>query len=64
MLDVFRTEPLPADHPFWHHPGIVVTPHIAAITLQDDTVVQIVGKIRDMERGVPVSGVVDRGSGY
>ncbi|HEU0229301.1 MAG TPA: glyoxylate/hydroxypyruvate reductase A [Burkholderiaceae bacterium] len=64
MLDVFRTEPLPADHPFWRHPGIVVTPHVAAITLQDDTVAQIVGKIRDMERGVAVSGVVNRGSGY
>src|SRR6267378_1485652 len=30
VLDVFRDEPLPAGHPFWHHPRIVVTPHVAA----------------------------------
>ncbi|MEI9985023.1 MAG: NAD(P)-dependent oxidoreductase [Aliidongia sp.] len=30
--DVFQTEPLPADHPFWDHPRIVVTPHVAALT--------------------------------
>src|SRR5262249_32663936 len=31
-LDVFATEPLPADHPFWRHPRVIVTPHIAAMT--------------------------------
>ncbi|CEO40556.1 D-2-hydroxyacid dehydrogenase [Photobacterium kishitanii] len=30
FLDVFKHEPLPADHPFWHHPQITITPHIAA----------------------------------
>jgi len=31
-LDVFRTEPLPTDHPFWAHPSVTVTPHIASST--------------------------------
>lgn len=63
-LDVFREEPLPADHPFWQHPGITVTPHISARTLRDSTVEQITGKIRDHAAGRPVSGVVDRSRGY
>ncbi|MEP6556964.1 MAG: glyoxylate/hydroxypyruvate reductase A [Burkholderiales bacterium] len=63
-LDVFRTEPLPADHPFWAHPKIVVTPHTSARTLRDDTIAQIAGKIEAVERGEPIRGVVDRGRGY
>ena len=63
-LDVFRTEPLPADHPFWRHPGITVTPHAAARTLRHESIAQIAGKIRAMERGEPVTGVVERERGY
>ena len=44
-LDVFRTEPLPADHPFWRHPKITVTPHTSARTLRDESIAQIAGKI-------------------
>ena len=63
-LDVFRTEPLPPEHPFWRHPKITVTPHTSARTLRDETIAQIAGKIRAFERGEPVAGVVDVDRGY
>jgi glyoxylate/hydroxypyruvate reductase len=63
-LDVFRTEPLPAGHPFWHHPGITVTPHTSARTLRDESIAQIAGKILGLERGEPIAGVVDLKRGY
>ena len=63
-LDVFRTEPLPAEHPFWKHPKITVTPHTSARTLRDGTVAQIAHKIRALRRGEPIAGVVDRQRGY
>ena len=63
-LDVFRTEPLPPEHPFWGHPKITVTPHTSARTLRDESVAQIAGKILALERGEPVAGVVDIERGY
>jgi glyoxylate/hydroxypyruvate reductase len=63
-LDVFRNEPLPPEHPFWRHPRITVTPHIAGLTVPEDTVAQIAAKIDRLERGLPVSGLVDRAQGY
>jgi glyoxylate/hydroxypyruvate reductase A len=63
-LDVFHEEPLPPDHAFWHHPRITVTPHVSAITLVDASAVQIAAKIRRLEQGLPVTGVVDRERGY
>lgn len=64
MLDVFRTEPLPSEHPFWRHPRITVTPHTSARTLRDESIVQIAGKIAAMERGEPIAGIVDGSRGY
>jgi glyoxylate/hydroxypyruvate reductase A len=64
MLDVFRDEPLPAAHPFWHHSRITVTPHVSAVTLVEDSVNQIAAKIRRLASGLTVSGVVDRDRGY
>jgi glyoxylate/hydroxypyruvate reductase len=63
-LDVFRTEPLPAAHPFWRHPKITVTPHTSARTLRDESIAQIARKIRALESGEPIAGVVDRMKGY
>ncbi len=63
-LDVFRTEPLPAEHVFWKHPKIQVTPHISARTLRLESVAQIVGKIMALQRGEAVAGLVNRQQGY
>ena len=63
-IDVLRDEPPPADHPFWRHPKINLTPHTSARTLRDESVGQIASKIRAMARGEPVAGVVDRAKGY
>ncbi len=63
-LDVFRTEPLPAEHPFWQHPKIAVTPHTSARTLRDESIAQIAGKILALERGEPIAGIVDPLRGY
>jgi glyoxylate/hydroxypyruvate reductase A len=63
-LDVFRREPLPADHPFWHHPRVTVTPHIAASTPVDDAARLIAENIRRSEAGLPLLYEVDRSRGY
>jgi glyoxylate/hydroxypyruvate reductase A len=63
-LDVFRNEPLPAPHPFWDEPRITMTPHISALTVCRDAVIQIADKIGKLERGEPVAHVVDREHGY
>lgn len=63
-LDVFEQEPLAPDHPFWQEPRISITPHISAITVDEDTVRQISDKIRLLEQGKAVGGIIDRSSGY
>ena len=64
MLDVFGQEPLPAEHPWWGHPGVVVTPHIAAVTQADDAASQVIENLKRLERGERPDGVVDLGRGY
>ncbi len=64
MLDVFETEPLPAEHPFWKHPSVVVTPHVAAVTQAADAASQVIDNLLRLERGEAPVGVVDRGAGY
>ena len=63
-LDVFRNEPLPQQHPFWQEPRITITPHISAATLRRESVAQIAAKMRCLEAGEPVAGIVNRSQGY
>jgi glyoxylate/hydroxypyruvate reductase len=64
FLDVFAQEPLPADHPFWTHPQIVVTPHMAGELLPSTAVLSIAQGIRDHEAGRALSHVYDKDRGY
>jgi glyoxylate/hydroxypyruvate reductase A len=63
-LDVFRVEPLPADHPYWAHPNVTVTPHIASETRPVTAAQVIVENIRRGEAGEPFVHLVDRQLGY
>ena len=63
-LDVFRVEPLPASHPFWAHPGVTVTPHIASETRAKTASQVIAENIRRGEVGEPFLHLVDRSAGY
>ena len=64
VLDVFRTEPLPADHAFWTHPKVFISPHVAAPTHARTAVAVMAESIRQHERGAPVAHIVDRALGY
>jgi glyoxylate/hydroxypyruvate reductase A len=64
VLDVFETEPLPADHAFWTHPRIVVTPHIAAISNPATAAEAIVANLRRLAAGAPLADQVDPAAGY
>ncbi|WP_457650989.1 2-hydroxyacid dehydrogenase [Profundibacter sp.] len=63
-LDVFRKEPLPADHPYWTHPNVTVTPHIASDSRTDSAAQVIAENIWRGEAGEPLLHLVDRGAGY
>jgi glyoxylate/hydroxypyruvate reductase A len=64
VLDVTDPEPLPPAHPFWHHPNIWLTPHIASMT-QPETAAQVVlANLRRHREGEPLLGLVDRARGY
>ncbi|WP_299031126.1 glyoxylate/hydroxypyruvate reductase A [uncultured Sulfitobacter sp.] len=63
-LDVFRTEPLPKDDPYWAHPSVTVTPHIAAETRAKTASETIAENIRRGEAGEPFINLVDRELGY
>ena len=63
-LDVCRDEPAAPDHPFWRHPKITLTPHIAGTTLCAESVEQIADNIDALERGIPARGYVDPRRGY
>lgn len=64
MLDVFVDEPLPVTHPFWSHPRIVVTPHVAGVTLAKEASAQVIENLRRLEDNQPLKNVVDPRKGY
>lgn len=64
MLDVTDPEPLPAGHPFWSHPKIWLTPHIATMTQPETAALHVIDTLRRHARGEPLRGEVDRAKGY
>jgi glyoxylate/hydroxypyruvate reductase A len=63
-LDVFRTEPLPAEHPFWSHPKITITPHIASMIDPESGGKEIARNLKAFINGEPVEDLTDRTRGY
>lgn len=63
-LDVFRTEPLPENHPFWNHPTITVTPHIAGITNPQSAATQLYENYRRVKAGKRPVHTIDKKQGY
>ncbi|HSG77383.1 MAG TPA: glyoxylate/hydroxypyruvate reductase A [Burkholderiales bacterium] len=63
-LDVFEAEPLPADSPLWAHPGITITPHVAALTEPRTALAKIVENVERVRRGETPLSLVDRAAGY
>ena len=63
-LDVFRQEPLPKDHPFWDHPKIFITPHIASVTNPDAAIPQVAENYMRLLKNEPLAHKIDRSAGY
>ncbi|TVQ18340.1 MAG: glyoxylate/hydroxypyruvate reductase A [Bacteroidetes bacterium] len=63
-LDVFEHEPLPAEHPFWSHPGIQITPHVASLTTPASVAPQIIENYRRAVNDQDLLNLVNRDQGY
>jgi glyoxylate/hydroxypyruvate reductase A len=64
ILDVCEAEPPPPDHPFWGHPRIWLTPHIASTTQPESAVEAVLANLARHERGEAMDGLVDPRRGY
>jgi len=64
MLDVCEPEPLPQEHPFWAHPQVVLTPHIASMTQPETAADAVLDNLRRRQQDLPMIGLVDRTRGY
>ncbi|UVD60555.1 glyoxylate/hydroxypyruvate reductase A (plasmid) [Rhizobium sp. Pop5] len=64
VIDVTDPEPLPADHAFWSHPGIVLTPHVASVTQPHSAARAVANNIKRMRAGLDPVGLIDRRRGY
>ncbi len=64
ILDVTDPEPLPADHPFWCHPRVLLTPHVASSTDPAAAAHFVADAILRSRAGKPLPGLVDRLAGY
>ncbi|MBT5414335.1 MAG: glyoxylate/hydroxypyruvate reductase A [Rhodospirillaceae bacterium] len=64
VLDVFRQEPLPSDHPFWSHPKVTLTPHVASMSDPRTVIEQVIENVRRTERGEEPMNRVDPDQQY
>ncbi len=64
LLDVFEREPLPADHPAWAHPKLMVTPHLASLPSRRERAQYVAKAIATFERGEPLQHLYDHARGY
>lgn len=64
ILDVTDPEPLPAEHPFWTHPRVFLTPHVASMTQPETAAPILLENVRRYRRGEPLLNLIDRSRGY
>jgi glyoxylate/hydroxypyruvate reductase A len=64
VLDVFTTEPLPPEHPYWTHPRVTVLPHVGAVTDPQTAAGVVAANLRALADGRPLQHLVDRRRGY
>ena len=64
VIDVTDPEPLPADHAFWGHPRLLLTPHVASVTQPHTAARAVAENIKRMRAGSDPVGLIDRRRGY
>lgn len=64
ILDVTEPEPIPPEHPFWRHPRVFVTPHVASMTQPETAAPILLDNLRRHQQGKPLIGLIDRARGY